>query len=72
MPAQRGCLPWHAVQGPGSGTRALGWRPLLLVVLIRMAVLPLIGAVVVVGFVKLGWYKPLDPVYAFILLQQVS
>lgn len=57
-------------KGPGSGTRALGWRPLLLVVLIRMAVLPLIGAVVVVGFVKLGWYKPLDPVYAFILLQQ--
>lgn len=32
----------------------------------------MVGAVLVTGAIKLGWYKPLDPVYAYILLQQVG
>jgi hypothetical protein len=50
----------------------MGWKPMFLVVLVRLLVLPALGCVIVVGVIKLGWYDPPDPVYTYILLQQVG
>lgn len=60
------------LQGPGAGTASLGWRPVLLVVCIRFALLPALGAVVVAATIRAGWYKCPNPLYAFILLLTVS
>lgn len=58
-------------QGPGPGGRDLGgWRPCALMLVIRFLLLPLLGAVVVLGSHALGWWTPLDPVFSFVLLLQ--
>jgi hypothetical protein len=46
-------------------------RAALAVVGVRFLVLPLLGCVIVVGSIKLGWYDPPNPVFVFLLLLQV-
>jgi hypothetical protein len=58
--------------GPGPGTRSVGVRAALAVVGVRFLVLPLLGCVIVVGSIKLGWYDPPNPVFVFLLLLQYS
>ena len=64
-------LPPCCVQGPGRGTRSLGWQAMLSVVTIRFLLLPALGAVVVAGTVAAGWYMPPNPLFAFLMLLQV-
>lgn len=70
-PTTRNPRPPRCAQGPGRGTRSLGWKPLLLVVTIRFLLLPALGAVVVAGTVAAGWYLPPNPLFAFLMLLQV-
>ncbi|KAL4437035.1 hypothetical protein ABPG75_004174 [Micractinium tetrahymenae] len=57
-------------KGPGPGSRPLGWKPLVLVTLVRMVLLPVLGAIIVVGSVKAGIYMPSNPVFAYVLMAQ--
>jgi hypothetical protein len=49
----------------------MGLKACLAVVFGRYVVLPIMGCIIVVGTIKLHWYDPPNPVYAFILLLQV-
>jgi hypothetical protein len=49
----------------------MGLKACLAVVFGRFVVLPIMGCIIVVGTIKLGWYDPPNPVYTFILLLQV-
>ena len=49
----------------------MGLKACLAVVFGRFVVLPILGCVLVVGTIKLGWYEPPNPVFVFLLLLQV-
>ncbi|KAL4436934.1 hypothetical protein ABPG75_004073 [Micractinium tetrahymenae] len=57
-------------RGPGAGGRDLGWRPCVMMALLRMGLMPAVGAVIVIGSNKLGLWTPLNPVFTFVLLLQ--
>lgn len=73
MPSAASPLPPPpSTQGPGPGTRAMGVRACAAVCAVRFLVLPLVGAVIVVSSIRGGLFAPPDPVFAFLLLLQVS
>ena len=56
-------------KGPGKGS-TLRWHVIAGVCLMRLLIIPLLGAVVIFATEAAGWWKPLDPLFVFTLLLQ--
>lgn len=56
-------------KGPGKGA-TIKWHVIAGVCLVRLLIIPLLGAVVVFATEAAGWWKPLDPLFVFTLLLQ--
>ena len=56
-----------AVLYRGPGTGRVRWPLVLAVCAVRLAVIPLLGAVVVFASEAAGWWVPIDPLFVFTL-----
>ena len=59
-----------AVLHKGPGKAAVGWPSIGGVIFARLALVPVLGSVMVLGGAKLGVFAPLNPLLLFVLLLQ--
>ena len=70
VPAMRFTL--GAVLQNGAGRAKIGWPSIAGVMAARLALVPALGGLMVLGGAKLGAYAPLDPMFMYVLLVQNS
>ena len=56
----------------GPGRAKIGWPSIVGVMAARLALVPALGGLMVLGGAKLGAYAPLDPMFMYVLLVQNS
>ena len=59
-----------AVLHNGPGRTRIGWPSIAGVIAARLALVPALGALAVLGAAKLGAFAPLDPMFMYVLLVQ--